>query len=174
MNDILLRLSLPNETATLSLGTKIAHICFNNNKNNLINTNKIWLTGPLGTGKTTFCRGFLYGLGYKNKVKSPTYLLVNSYYISKLIIHHFDFYQLSNSSELEYIGIRDYFFCQKNQFYLIEWPEKCYDILPVADIEVRLDYYNLKTYNAEIYGISENGKKTIKSYLSKNRTLIIP
>ncbi|WWO99551.1 MAG: tRNA (adenosine(37)-N6)-threonylcarbamoyltransferase complex ATPase subunit type 1 TsaE [Candidatus Dasytiphilus stammeri] len=160
MNNVSLKFSLPNETATLLLGSKIAQICYKND----VMSNKIWLYGQVGTGKTTFCRGFIYALGYKKKIKSPTYLLVNSYYISKIIIHHFDFYQISNYQELEYVGIRDYFFCQKNRIYLIEWPEKVHHFLPLPDLELRLDYYNQKPYNAEICGISENGIKVLKQY----------
>ena len=37
----------------------------------------ITLNGNLGSGKTTFVKGVLIGLGYKDKVTSPTYTLIN-------------------------------------------------------------------------------------------------
>ena len=39
----------------------------------------ILLKGELGTGKTTFVKGFLKGLGYDYTVSSPTFTLINNY-----------------------------------------------------------------------------------------------
>ncbi|HLB42120.1 MAG TPA: tRNA (adenosine(37)-N6)-threonylcarbamoyltransferase complex ATPase subunit type 1 TsaE [Gammaproteobacteria bacterium] len=94
----------------------------------------IFLQGPLGAGKTTFARGFLRGLGFKDKVKSPTYTLVESYDIAGRKIFHFDFYRLNRAEELRDIGIEEYFF--SNAICLIEWPEKGFSLLPAADLIV--------------------------------------
>ena len=48
------------------------------------------IAGPNGAGKTTLIRGFLRGLGYTAKVKSPTYTLVEPYEINGRHIFHFD------------------------------------------------------------------------------------
>jgi tRNA threonylcarbamoyladenosine biosynthesis protein TsaE len=92
----------------------------------------IFLSGPLGAGKTTFTRGFLRGLGYDSKVKSPTYTLVEPYEIAGRNIFHFDFYRLNHASELEHIGINEYFF--PAAICLIEWPEKGFPLLPEPDL----------------------------------------
>ncbi len=97
----------------------------------------VYLQGQLGAGKTTLVRQILRALGYENKVKSPTYTLVESYDIAGATLHHFDLYRLSHPEELEYLGIRDYINGQA--ICLIEWAEKGKGLLPPADITCYID-----------------------------------
>jgi tRNA threonylcarbamoyladenosine biosynthesis protein TsaE len=83
---------IPNEEGLLALGAQLAPLCGD--------SAIIFLYGNLGAGKTTFTRGFLRGLGYKGKVKSPTYTLVEPYEINNQIIYHFDFYRLQPNLNL--------------------------------------------------------------------------
>lgn len=99
----------------------------------------IYLRSDVGLGKISFCRGFLRGLGYSGRVKSPSYSLVESYVFTFLTVYHFDFYRLYNFEELEYIGIRDYFDCCS--LCLVEWPNLVEGILPKEDISIILKYH---------------------------------
>ena len=98
---------------------------------------RIYLRGELGAGKTTWVRGFLRGLDYAGKVKSPTYTLVESYSLQGISIHHLDLYRVNDPDELEAIGLRDYM--DGSGICLVEWPERGGDLLADPDILVRIE-----------------------------------
>lgn len=94
------------------------------------------LSGDLGAGKTTLVRGFLRECGVSGPVRSPTYTLVETYSVGSMIFVHLDLYRLSDSSELENLGLRD--LAGTGYTWLIEWPERGAGRLPAPDLSVRL------------------------------------
>jgi len=96
----------------------------------------VYLRGELGAGKTCLARGILRGLGFGNRVKSPTYTLVEAYKVSRLYLYHFDFYRLDDPRAWIDAGFRDYF--NENTVCLVEWPEKAGGTLPAADLDIEL------------------------------------
>ncbi|KAA0445396.1 MAG: tRNA (adenosine(37)-N6)-threonylcarbamoyltransferase complex ATPase subunit type 1 TsaE [Candidatus Thioglobus sp.] len=99
----------------------------------------IYLHGDLGAGKTTLARGFIQFFGF-DKVKSPTYSLVESYQNQAISIHHFDCYRLSDPEELEYIGIREY--SKAGHIQLIEWADLGKGIISAADLTINISGNN--------------------------------
>jgi tRNA threonylcarbamoyladenosine biosynthesis protein TsaE len=117
------------EALGIRLSTRLANNCI------------IYLQGELGTGKTTLVRGILRGLNYLGAVKSPTYTLIEPYYLNNITVLHLDLYRIQEPSELDYLGLED--FASTNALWLIEWSERGGDRLPVADAIISLYYQNL-------------------------------
>jgi tRNA threonylcarbamoyladenosine biosynthesis protein TsaE len=94
----------------------------------------LYLAGELGSGKTTFARGFLKACGVSDAVRSPTYTLLELYPAGALTLLHLDLYRLREPQELEALGLRDY--ARPGHLWLIEWPERGATRLPAADLRV--------------------------------------
>ena len=77
--------------------------------------------GDLGAGKTAFTRGLARGLGYGDRVTSPTYTIVNEYLGGRLPLFHFDMYRLASSDDLWDIGWEDYL--DRGGVCAVEWSE---------------------------------------------------
>ena len=125
----MIKFELTSEKEMLGLGVMLARF--------LLGEGVIHLSGGLGAGKTTLCRGILRAMGHSGAVKSPTFTLVEPYQISGSEVYHFDLYRLADPGELEYVGIDEYF--GKNKLCLIEWPEKAIGHLPRHDLEITID-----------------------------------
>lgn len=82
----------------------------------------IALVGELGAGKTTFAQGFAKGLGIKDKIISPTFVLIRQH----INLYHVDLYRIDSFKEL---GLEE-LFSDKNAVVLIEWAEKAKDLFP--------------------------------------------
>lgn len=94
------------------------------------------LRGDLGAGKTTFARALLQALGVGERVKSPTYSLIESYRAAGLDVHHLDLYRIADPGELEWLGLGDLW--QAPSLVVVEWPERGGDALPPADLDLEL------------------------------------
>jgi tRNA threonylcarbamoyladenosine biosynthesis protein TsaE len=90
------------------------------------------LKGDLGAGKTTFLQGFAKGLGVKEKVTSPTFVIMNRFDVKKgkfKNFYHLDCYRIEKFKEMENLGFEEIINNSKN-IVCIEWPEKIKRILP--------------------------------------------
>ena len=84
------------------------------------------LIGDLGAGKTVFTRGLAQGLGIKNNINSPTFVLMKVYPVQQGKIKnfvHIDAYRIKNLQDLLAIGIEDYLY-QPDSIVVIEWADR--------------------------------------------------
>lgn len=123
-----LTFELPDAEATRTFGRRLAGLL----EPGLV----VYLSGPLGAGKTSLCSAIIGALGHPGPVKSPTYTLVEPYLLTLGNVYHFDLYRLADPEELEWIGARDYF--DGSSLCLIEWPERGAGALPRPDLVLEL------------------------------------
>ena len=122
----------------------------------------IYLEGDLGAGKTTFARALLASLGVGERIKSPTYSLVESYRAGSLDAHHLDLYRIADPGELEWLGLADLWTPQA--LVLIEWPERGVSSLPPADLVVHFRHAGERRAIAA-EAVSERGERLMAALM---------
>ncbi|MEK7664597.1 MAG: tRNA (adenosine(37)-N6)-threonylcarbamoyltransferase complex ATPase subunit type 1 TsaE [Patescibacteria group bacterium] len=116
------------------------------------------LQGDLGSGKTTFLQGLAKGLGIKEKILSPTFIIFRKFQIPNpndqsnpksqipkfKYFYHFDCYRIKNSKEILELGFKEIISNKKN-IVAIEWPDKIKNILPKSAIIIKFKFISEKT-----------------------------
>ena len=96
----------------------------------------VCLWGELGAGKTVFAKGFGVGLGVRDTISSPSFVLMGEY-VGRLLLFHIDLYRLASAREVVEGGLLDD--RQASGVVLIEWPDRLGDALPEDRVDVRID-----------------------------------
>jgi len=91
----------------------------------------IALFGELGAGKTVFVKGLAKGLGIKDVIKSPTFVLMRSY-SGRMELHHIDLYRIKK--EEEFFPFEEAL--MDEGIKAIEWAERAEELLPEKRIDV--------------------------------------
>lgn len=139
-------ITVNSEEDMISLGKLLARVLENNDV--------VYLTGELGTGKTTLVRGIARGLGYMGRVTSPTFTLMNIY-PADIKICHFDFYRLEGN-ELDDLGLDDYL--ERDGLSLIEWPQVAENLLPLEALLVKIELVEEDYERERLVAISGRGQ----------------
>jgi tRNA threonylcarbamoyladenosine biosynthesis protein TsaE len=96
----------------------------------------ICLWGELGAGKTVFAKGFGAGLGVRETISSPSFVLMGEY-AGRLPLFHIDLYRLASAQDVFDAGLLDD--RQAAGVVLIEWPDRLGSALPSERLDVRID-----------------------------------
>lgn len=122
---------------------------------------KIYFYGEIGAGKSCFIRALLQQAGISQKIKSPTFSIIETYATADRQYIHIDLYRINDEEEYDYLGIEDY--DQPNSIYLIEWPQKV-SSLPQADLAIRLESIDFgQKRKISIQSITKEGKKIVQT-----------
>lgn len=127
-----MKITTLSEKQTINLGGKMAK--------KLQGGETIGLIGELGAGKTILVKGFAKGLGIKETITSPTFVLMKVYQIKNEKIKnfcHIDAYRIKNGQSLIDIGAQEYLNKPKT-ITIIEWADQVKDILPKNTIFVKI------------------------------------
>ena len=85
----------------------------------------IFFYGEMGVGKTTFIRFLINEFQKKNKINltevtSPTFNIMNEYYVNQIKINHYDLFRLKSYQETKSLGL---FENRLDSINLVEWPQ---------------------------------------------------
>ncbi len=111
------------------------------------------LSGELGAGKTTFVQGFAKSLGIKEKIKSPTFLIIKNY---KLRIKnfrnfiHIDAYRLTKAKDILALGWREMSNDPKN-IITVEWAKHVAKVLPAHHFDINFKHISENKRRIEFY-----------------------
>jgi tRNA threonylcarbamoyladenosine biosynthesis protein TsaE len=110
----------------------------------------IALVGNLGGGKTTFLQGFARGLRIKQKILSPTFIIMRKFKIdlsaSRSVpkfkyFYHIDCYRIQKQKEILVLGLKK--IVQRPQNIIaIEWADRIKEILPKDSLRLKFEFVN--------------------------------
>lgn len=108
-------------------------------KNHQDKPNVFALQGNLGAGKTTFMQGIAKALKIKNKILSPTFVIMKNYKINSKNFNqlfHIDCYRFDSPNEITALNFKQIINNPKNLIF-IEWPEKIKKFLPKSTVWIK-------------------------------------
>ena len=132
---------------------KIANSLYKNiNKKKTKNSTIITMQGELGVGKTTLTQELAKLLGVREKLVSPTFVIMKKYKTShdkfKRLIH-IDAYRLNNNQELFNLGWQE-LVNDRNNLIIVEWPERIPECFNSNVCKVFLNHQDKQTRTIEI------------------------
>jgi len=129
---------------TKKTGTALAHQILKGKSQQKAIT--IALQGDLGGGKTTFVQGFAKGLGIKQKIISPTFVIMKRFVINNSQfknLYHFDCYRIKDAKEMTALDFKEIINNPQN-IVMIEWADRIKRIIPKHATWINFDFVDEK------------------------------
>jgi tRNA threonylcarbamoyladenosine biosynthesis protein TsaE len=96
------------------------------------------LGGDLGAGKTTFVQGLAVGLGIRDRVTSPSFVLLKEYLGGRYPLIHMDVYRLERMQEVVDLGYDE--FLDPSHIVVVEWGDMVEPLLPKEHLSIQMSY----------------------------------
>jgi tRNA threonylcarbamoyladenosine biosynthesis protein TsaE len=119
---------LPTPEDTRGLGVELAGL--------LQPGDLVVLVGPLGAGKTALTQGIGAGLGVREPVTSPTFVIARVHRDGLLPLVHVDAYRLSSAADVEDLDLD---VTVADSVTVVEWGQGLVEQLTDEHLEVRLE-----------------------------------
>ena len=97
----------------------------------------LFLTVPLGAGKTCLAQGIARGLGVAGHIRSPSFVLM-SRHRGRLTLYHMDLYRINDPQEAWDLGLEEQLFGEG--VCVVEWADRATNLFPEACLWISLDY----------------------------------
>lgn len=99
----------------------------------------VCLLGDVGAGKTAFTKLVCKHLNIKEKVTSPSFVILNEYKTGILPVYHFDLYRLENEGVSTIVNeLEEY--SEGKILTFVEWAEFSQDAIPFDRIVLNINY----------------------------------
>lgn len=105
------------------------------------------LEGDLGGGKTTFLQGFAQGLGIKERILSPTFVILRRFRVENLMFknfYHIDCYRIQNPKEILGLSFKR-IISNPQDIVAVEWAGKIKKFLPQNSLILKFQFVNKNT-----------------------------
>lgn len=96
----------------------------------------IGLYGDFGAGKSVFVKGLAKGLGVKELVTSPSFILAQSF-PGRLWLHHLDLYRLSTREAKRFLAVETYW--RPDGVLCLEWADRLGESFPREGLRVKIE-----------------------------------
>ena len=123
------------------------------------------LFGEIGAGKTAFVKLAAEALGIKEKVTSPSFVILNEYHSSSIPVYHFYLYRLEHAGIKTITDeLREYSEGRKITF--VEWAEFSQGELPFERIEINVTYADDDSRIYEFKAVGDKYNRVIEGLKS--------
>jgi tRNA threonylcarbamoyladenosine biosynthesis protein TsaE len=130
----------------------------------------VCLLGDVGAGKTAFTKFVCKFLNVKEKVTSPSFVILNEYKSGVIPIYHFDLYRLENEGISTIINeLEEY--SEGKILTLVEWAEFSQNAIPFDRIDLHINYVNDTVREFVFSAIGEKSESILKRLENENTSI---